>query len=92
MTYIDRLNYKRFEENRDEHLANVEVVNFDIIYHKTRGDELKNPIKHYKIFTKKKLKGMPQKHKEKALGAYFRASRKDLYVNRELAEEYFRTW
>ena len=33
MTYIDRLNYESFEENRDSYLSNVKVINFDIINH-----------------------------------------------------------
>ena len=33
MTYIDRLSYERFEEDRDNYLSNVNVVNFDIVNH-----------------------------------------------------------
>ena len=32
LTYIDRLNYEHFEENRDHYLSKAKVVNFDIIY------------------------------------------------------------
>ena len=35
MTYIDRLNFERFEENRDNYLANVNIANLnDIIIKK----------------------------------------------------------
>ena len=41
LTYIDRLNYERFEEDRDKYLANVNIVNFDIINHQLKGPPLK---------------------------------------------------
>ena len=40
MTYIVRLAYERFENNRDDYLENVNIVNFDMIHHKCRGDDL----------------------------------------------------
>ena len=44
LTYIDRLNYKHFEEDRDRYLKNVKIVNFDIINHQLRSTPLEKSI------------------------------------------------
>ena len=92
MTYIDRLNYERFEENRDNYLANVNVVNFDIINHELKGTPLQNSISSYKTIYKKDLEQILANDKDAALAACFRSKRKDLNVEKNLGDEYFRTW
>ena len=84
MTYIDRLEYERFEENRDSYLSNENVINFDIINHKLKGTPLENSISHYKTIYKKDLKQMPADDKDAALAACFRSERKDLNIEKEL--------
>ena len=56
MTYIDRLNYERFEIDRDNYLENVNVVNFDIINHQLLGTPLEKDIITYKTVQKKRSK------------------------------------
>ena len=92
MTYIDRINYERFEEDRDNYLANVNVINFDIINHQLKGIPLQNSITNYKTIYKKDLKQMPANDKDAALAACFRSKRKYLNVEKELRDEYFKTW
>ena len=92
MTYIDRLNYERFEEDRDKYLANVNIVNFDIINHQLKGTPLENSITNYKTIYKKDLKQMPANDKDAALAACFRSTRKDLHIEKQLRDEYFKTW
>ena len=53
ITYIDRLNYERFENDRDNYLENVNVVNFDIINHQLLGTPLEKDIITYKLYKKK---------------------------------------
>ena len=92
MTYIDRLNYERVEKDRDSYVKNAQIINFDIINNQIKGEPLQKTIREYKTVTEENLKKTPKKDKKEALGACFRTSRKDLYVNRDLAEEYFKTW
>ena len=92
MTYINRLEYERFEEDRDKYLTNVNVTNFDIINHELKGTPLEKSIITYKTVYKKNLKQMPANDKDAALAACFRSNRKDLNVNKELRDEYFKTW
>ena len=92
MTYIDQLQYKRFEEDRDNYLKNVKVINFDIINHELKGSPLEKNILDYKTIYTNDLKQMPADDKDVALAACFRSKRKDLYVEKNLRNEYFRTW
>ena len=92
MTYIDRLAYERFEENRDNYLENVNVVNFDIINHELKGTPLEKDIKNYKTIYKSDLRQMPVDDKDAALAACFRSKKKDLFVEEDLRNKYFRTW
>ena len=92
MTYIDRLNYERFEEDRDNYLEKVNVVNFDIINHELKGTPLEKDIITYKTIYKSNLKQMPANDKDAALAACFRSKRKDLNVEKDLRDEYFKTW
>ena len=92
MTYIDRLDFERFEEDRDNYLTNVNLVNFDIINHELKGTPLEKDIVTYKTVHKKDLRQMPASDKHAALAACFRSNRKDLNVEKGLREEYFKTW
>ena len=92
ITYIDRLNYERFENDRDNYLQNVNVVNFDIINHELLGTPLEKDIITYKTVHKSDLRQMPANDKDAALAACFRSERKDLNVEKELRDEYFKEW
>ena len=91
MTYIDRLNYKRFEKDRDYYLQNARVINFDMIHSQCRGDEQQHTDKFYQIITDKNFEKMPKTHKKKALAACVRSKRNDLYVQRDLMISYFKS-
>ena len=67
LTYIDRLEYERFENDRDNYLKNVKIVNFDIINSQCRGDSREHSDRFYQTVTEKNLKEMPENHKKKFL-------------------------
>ena len=92
MTYISRLEYERFEEDRDNYLENAKVVNFDIINNEIKGTMLEKSIQDYKTVHTNDLRQMPASDKDAALAACFRSKRKDLHVDKDLADEYFKTW
>ena len=92
ITYINRLNYERFENDRDNYLQNVNVVNFDIINHELLGTPLEKDIIMYKTVYKSDLRQMPANDKDAARAACFRSKRKDLNVEKELRDKYFKEW
>ena len=89
MTYIDRLAYERFEEDRDNYLENVKVVNFDIINHELKGTPFEKNIKNYKTIYKSNLKQMPADDKDAALAACFRSKKKRFICRRKFKKRIF---
>ena len=91
MMYIDQMKYKEYSENKDQYLKNVEVVNFDMIHNPCSGIPLQNSETFYKTAKKKDLKKFPKKTKNDTLAAIARCSLTDLYVQRDLMIECFKT-
>ena len=92
ITYINQLEYKKFEENRDSYLEKIYITNFNLIHSNCRNEPLENEIRYYKTVNTKDLKQMPLADKDAALAACFRSERKDIYIEKSLRDEYFRTW
>ena len=92
VTYIDRLNYERFENNRDGYLENVKVTNFDMIHNQIKGLPLEKSIKEYKTVTEKDLKQMRLDDQDAAIAACFRSIRKDLNIAKEIRDKCFKEW
>ena len=92
ITYINRLEYEKFEEDKDQYLKNINIINFDIIHNRCRNEPLENSIKNYKTVSTKDLKQMPLADKDAALAACFRSERKDIFIEKSLRDEYFSTW
>ena len=53
---------------------------------------LEKDILTYKTVHKKDLKQMPASDKHAALAACFRSNRKDLNIEKDLRDDYFKTW
>ena len=91
LTYVDRLKYERFEENRDDYLTKAKVVNFHMIHARCRGNTREKNDRHYQTVKYKNLKKMSEEDKKKAVAACIRNDRKDLYVQKDLMIDYFKT-
>ena len=91
LTYINRLEYERFENDRDNYLKNVKIVNFDIINAQCRRDLREHSDRFYQTVTEKNLNKMPENHKKEALATCARSKRDNLYVRRDLMIAYFKS-
>lgn len=58
-------------ENPDRHFKNKEVVNFDLIHHKCRGDPLKNTYKEYKTVKESNFENYLKKDEKKSCLQFF---------------------
>ena len=65
LTYIDALKCEPFLQNSDENFTNVEVINFDIIHNRCRGDSLENSVQNYEAIVGDNFEFYPQKEKVK---------------------------
>ena len=90
MTYIDRLKYEEFGSNMHQHFKKAEVINFDIINHRWRGDSLQNSEKVYKAKKRKDLEDFLKLEKKKTLSTANRTTRSDLWNQRDLIIEHLK--
>ena len=65
LTYLDDIKYERFMKDPDTSLKNTKIINFDIIHHQCRGDELSKPIDHYQTVFNNDFKKYLKKIKKK---------------------------
>ena len=86
MPYIEDLKYNEFIENTDEHFQKVKIINFDIIHHECKGDELEYSKKFYQTIENKDFKDYDNNIKEEALTTAIKSERKDIFIDRALIE------
>ena len=64
-TYIDQLKYELFTNDPDKYLEKAEVVNFEMIHNRCRGDPRKFSDKYYQTVVKSDLeKNVSKREKE----------------------------
>ena len=74
-------------ENPDRYFKNKEVVNFDLIHHKCRGDPLKNTDKEYKTVKESNFQNYLKKDEKKPCLQFFATKgtiygyRRNLWLN-----------
>ena len=81
LTRIDEIHY----------INNTNLINFNIIHHRCRGDKLEKTIKDYNTVDNSHLKDQPSEDKFQSVAACFRSTNKNINVNKTLAENYFNT-
>ena len=65
LTYVDRLKYERFEENRNHYLSKAKVFNFDMIYASCGKRSQEKTDKYYQTVRSENLEKMPEEDKKK---------------------------
>ena len=65
LTYVDQIKYSEFSSDPDKYLKQAEVVNFDMIHARCRGDKQYLTDKYYQTVVSDDVKNMPQKDKKK---------------------------
>ena len=73
----------------DFYFENEKVINFEIIHHQCRGDQLTKTEKEHKTVCRNDFKNYPKDEKNRVLSSIFRNIRDDLWVKRDLMIEYF---
>ena len=57
-------------ENRDEHFNNVDVVSFDVIHRRCRGNPIENSVQNYNTIKDDDFENHPKKKKRKRFLLY----------------------
>ena len=82
--------YKKIQESKEEYFIQANVINFDIINHRCRGDPLENSVKYYKTIYQENLRRAKEEDINEFIGEAIKSKRKDLYVNNEILNEHFK--
>ena len=82
LTYIDQLKYKRFTSDSDKYLEKAQVINFDMIHNRCRGDHQTYSDKDYQTVAWSDVKNMSQKERKRAIAACLRSERKGIFVGK----------
>ena len=85
-----RHEYERINKNKKEYFRNAKIINFDIIYHETRGDPLHNTMKHYETIHKYDLELAKEEDRYEFISEGIKSNREDLYIEKDIINEHFR--
>ena len=77
LSYYYQLKYNEFIKSPDDWLESIEVVNFDTIHNKCRGDKMSKRVKDYKIVKRENFFLILKKRKKMVASAIARSGRKD---------------
>ena len=72
-------------------ISKKKFINFDIIHHECRGDQLKGTYEGYQTIKVKDLKNYPRPEKNKLVRGVIRnIKRRDLFVEKEVVNNHFK--
>ena len=85
-----RHEYERINKDKKNYFRKAKIINFDIIYHTTRGDPLKKSIKEYETITRKDLNLAKEEDQEDFISESIRTNRNDLYIEKDIINQHFK--
>ena len=85
-----RHEYERINKNKKEYFKKAEIINFDIIYHQSRGDPLTNSLKHYQTIHKHDLQLAKEEDRDDFISEGIKSNREDLYIEKDIINEHFK--
>ena len=92
LTYLDDLQYQKFEENPDKYMKNVKIINFDLIHHQCRGDRLQHSEEHYQTIFEKNLVRHKKEDKKLIAGSGLRTQKElqqPIYFEKKVIKDHF---
>ena len=85
-----RHKYERINRDKKNYFRKAKIINFDIIYHETRGDPLENSVEYYETIKKKDLQLAKKEDKDDFISEGIRSNRKDIYREKNIINQHFR--
>ena len=84
-----RHKYERINKNKKEYFRKAEIINFDIINHRCRGDPLKNSIKYYQTIHQDDLELAKEEDKDDFISESIKSKKEDLYIEKDIINKHF---
>ena len=85
-----RHDYERKNKDKKNYFEKAKIINFDIIYHETRGDPLQNSIKYYETIKKKDLELAKKEDRDDFISESIRSCREDINIEKDIINKHFR--
>ena len=88
---LNKMTYDEIIKDFDYHFKNCYVINFDLIHHKCRGDELNFSRKFYEtIFYNKVKENLIKEDQKKFISSAIKSEREDVNLEKKLIIEHFK--
>ena len=96
-TYKDNLDdtllrnkYEKIRKNKKEYFNKANIINFDIINHESRGDELQHSKTYYETIYKEDLQRAKEDDQDEFISEAIKSRREDLRINKDVMNEHFK--
>ena len=90
-TTLQKMTFTKIVNDPDYHFENCYVINFDLIHHECRGDELSHSKKYYETIYKKNINEEINcdNSRYRFLSSAIKSQRKDVSFEKEIFSEHF---
>ena len=90
-TTLKKMAFEKIMADPDYHFKNCYIINFDLIHHECRGDELLYTRKHYETISKKKINEeiATDDLRYRFISSAIKCERKDVFFENGIFNEHF---
>ena len=83
--------YNRIKEDLPNYFLNAEIVNFDIIHNKSRGDPLTHDRKFYQQIQEEHFNNIPKDENDRYdfISKAIKSRRDDIYIQKDVMKKHF---
>ena len=81
--------YKKIQQNLQDYFINVQLTNFDIIHHESRGDPLQRSVKYYQKIRQENFENIPKQDEHNFISSAIRTKRDDIYIEKDVMKKHF---
>ena len=85
-----RHEYERINKDKKNYFRKAKIINFDIIYHESRGDPLINSKKYYETIHENDLKHAKEKDRNDFVSEGIKSNREDLHIEKDIINRHFK--
>ena len=90
---LKKMAYEKIISDFDYHFENCYVINFDLIHHECRNDELSYSRKHYETIYNEKVNEefTTDDHKYRFISSAIKSKREDVNIEKDVFKQHFNT-
>ena len=93
LSYLDDLKCEETMKDPDAYYKNVQIINFDMTHHQSRGDPLTIPLRYYQTVTRKDVNPFEEKQKKSLFLQQLETKEKQnnhFFLKKDVVTEHFK--